>query len=154
MAYIVARGKYWRAEIRKAGHKPQYASFDTQAAAKKWARQKEAAMDAGTFVDSTLADNMTLSEALIKYRDTEIAKRGSPTQDLYRVRRWLRHDLAYRYLGSLRGVDFAVYRDERRAAGRKDNTIRLELAMISHIFTTARNEWGMEGLPMLTLTEN
>ena len=87
MAYIVARVKYWRAEIRKAGLKPIYASFDTKGAAVSWAQQKETAMTAGSFVDSSLADRMILRDALIKYRDTVIAARGNPSQDISRVNR-------------------------------------------------------------------
>ena len=40
----------------------------------------------------------------------------------------------------------ASYRDERMKAGYASNTIRLELAIISHLFEIARKEWGMEGL--------
>jgi len=40
----------------------------------------------------------------------------------------------------------ASYRDERIKAGYSSNTIRLELAIISHLFEIARKEWGMEGL--------
>jgi len=54
--------------------------------------------------------------------------------------------LAQRALSSLRGADLAKYRDERVAAGKASNTIRLELAIISHLFTIARKEWGMESL--------
>lgn len=63
-----------------------------------------------------------------------------------RIDRRVRHDLAYRTLAGLRGVDFAKYRDDRRAAGRAENTIRLELQIICHMFEIARKEWGMEGL--------
>lgn len=30
MAYISQRGAYWRAEVRKRGHKPIYRTFDTR----------------------------------------------------------------------------------------------------------------------------
>ena len=40
----------------------------------------------------------------------------------------------------------ASYRDERIKAEYSTNTIRLELAIISHLFEIARKEWGMEGL--------
>jgi len=46
----------------------------------------------------------------------------------------------------LRGSDFAKYRDDRRNQGKAENTIRLELAIVSHLFETARKEWGMESL--------
>lgn len=39
MAYIKKRGEYWRAEVRRKGHKPAYRTFDTQAEAQNWARR-------------------------------------------------------------------------------------------------------------------
>ena len=40
----------------------------------------------------------------------------------------------------------ASYRDDRLKTGYSANTVRLELAIISHLFEIARKEWGMEGL--------
>ena len=40
----------------------------------------------------------------------------------------------------------AAYRDDRLKADYSANTVRLELAIISHLFEIARKEWGMEGL--------
>ena len=40
----------------------------------------------------------------------------------------------------------ATYRDDRLKAGYSSNTVRLELAIISHLFEIARKEWGMEAL--------
>lgn len=52
-----------------------------------------------------------------------------------------------RFLSRLQdGGAFAEYRDERRAEGAAENTICLELALISHLFATARAEWGMPNL--------
>jgi hypothetical protein len=54
--------------------------------------------------------------------------------------------LAYRPLNSLRGADLAAYRDARLTAGVGGNTVRLELALPSHMFEVARREWNMEDL--------
>lgn len=35
MAYIKKRGEYWRAEVRRKGHKPTYRTFDSQVEAQK-----------------------------------------------------------------------------------------------------------------------
>jgi hypothetical protein len=35
----------------------------------------------------------------------------------------------------------AEYRDERRAAGKSASTVRLELSLLSHLFTIAIKEW-------------
>lgn len=146
MAYISQRGAYWRAEIRRRGHKPVYRTFDTRSQAQQWARRVESEIDAGAYVDRTQAERTTLGEALGRYLREVVPSKRSPGQEAGRIRRWQVHSLAYRMLASLRGADFARYRDERRADGRAENTIRLELQLVSHLFETARKEWGMEGL--------
>lgn len=147
MAYISQRGEYWRAEVRRRGYKPVYRTFDTKQQAQKWARQIEGEMDVGSFVDRSEAERTTLADALKRYRKEIVPEKRHPYQEERRIDRWLTSDLAFRTLANLRGVDFAKYRDDRRAAGRAENTIRLELQVIRHLFEIARKEWGMEGLP-------
>ena len=38
----------------------------------------------------------------------------------------------------------AAYRDKRLKTA-KPNTVRIELALLSHLFTVARQEWGLGG---------
>ncbi|KMZ11845.1 Shufflon-specific DNA recombinase [Candidatus Burkholderia humilis] len=104
-------------------------------------------MDSGSFVDRSEAERTTLAEALKRYRKEIVPEKRHPYQEERRIDRWLDNDLTHRTLANLRGTDFAKYRDERRAAGRAENTIRLELQLIRHLFEIARKEWGMEGLP-------
>ena len=147
MAYISQRGEFWRAEVRRRGYKPVYHTFYTKQQAQKWARRVEGEMDAGSFVDRTEAERTTLAEALKRYRQEIVPEKRHPYQEQRRIARWLVNDLSYRTLANLRGTDFARYRDNRRAAGRAENTIRLELQLIRHFFEIERKEWGMEGLP-------
>ena len=146
MAYISQRGEYWRAEVRRRGYKPVYRTFDTKQQAEKWARRIESEMDAGSFIDRTESERTTLREALERYQREIVPEKRYPQQERQRIKRWLENDLSYRTLASLRGADFAKYRDQRRTAGRAENTIRLELQVISHLFEIARKEWGMEAL--------
>ncbi|WP_439670882.1 site-specific integrase [Cupriavidus necator] len=146
MAYISQRGEYWRVEIRRRGYKPIYRTFDTRQQAQQWARRTEGEMDAGMYVDRTEAERTTLREALERYQREIVPTKRYPKQEITRIARWLRHELAYRTLASLRGADFARYRDQRRDDGRAENTIRLELQLVSHLFETGRKEWGMDGL--------
>jgi integrase len=146
MAYISQRGAYWRAEIRRRGYKPVYRTFDTKQQAQAWARRVEGEMDSGGYVDRSESERTTLRDALERYRRDIVPEKRHPYQENRRIDRWIRHDLAYRTLASLRGADFAKYRDERRSVGRAENTIRLELQIIGHLYEIARKEWGMEGL--------
>ncbi|AOK41833.1 site-specific integrase [Burkholderia vietnamiensis] len=146
MASITKRGRFWRAQIIRKGYPPQYRTFDTQAEAEAWARLYESEMDRGVFQSRTEAERTTLAEALDRYWREIASLKRHPRQERYRIDHWLRQPERHYSLANLRGTDFAQYRDRRRAAGRAENTIRLELAIVSHLFETARKEWGMEGL--------
>jgi integrase len=103
-------------------------------------------MDSGLYVDRTEAERTTLREALEHYRREIVPAKKHPYQEIRRIERWLQNDLSFRTLANLKGADFARYRDKRREDGRAENTIRLELQIISHLFEIARKEWGMENL--------
>ncbi|EAY56023.1 MAG: putative phage integrase [Leptospirillum rubarum] len=146
MATFEKRGDLqWRVKIRRRGFPLQTRTFNTKAEAEAWARSIETEMDRGSFVDRSEAENTTLSEALDRYaREISPHKKGS-YQELCRIENLKTHSLGKRFIAQIRGSDIALYRDERLkmvAAA----TVRLELAIISHLFEIARKEWGMESL--------
>lgn len=103
-------------------------------------------MDLGTFVCRKEAEQTTLGEALDRYeREVTPKKKGAP-QERLRIRAWKRDPLALRSLASIRGIDLAAWRDNRLAGGVSPTTARNDLALISHLFTVASKEWGMESL--------
>lgn len=146
MASITRRGLYWRAQVRRKGYPDLFATFDTRADAGTWARDVENQMDRGVFRSMAEAEKTTLHEALDRYFREIGSRKSHPYQEQQRANHWQRHPLAQRYLTTLRGVDFAKYRDDRLALGRAENTVRLELQLVSHLFEICRKEWGMEGL--------
>ena len=79
MAYIKKRGEYWRAEVRRKGHKPTYRTFDTHAEAQKWARRTESEIDTGFYVDNSAGEKMTLAEALKQYKRDVASKKRHPS---------------------------------------------------------------------------
>ena len=87
-----------------------------------------------------------LTEALDRYdREISCLKKGYH-QERKRIRSWKSHPLSARFLPEIRSADIATYRNERTRAGVSANTIRLDLAILSHLFEIARLEWGMESL--------
>jgi len=54
--------------------------------------------------------------------------------------------LAPRFLASIRGKDIMSFMKTRQAGGAGPNTVRLDLALLSHLFNVARTAWGMESL--------
>jgi len=150
MATIEKRGPYqWRAKVRKKGYGSLSKTFTLRKDAEAWGRLQESNMERGTFICSKEAENTTLIEALDRYAEEISSKKRGVDMERRRINKWKQHPLATRSLASLRGTDFAKYRDQRITEGAAGNTIRLELAIVSHLFTIARKEWGMESLSNL-----
>lgn len=143
MASIRKRGPYqYQVEIRRNGYPRQCRTFDSLREAKEWAAVIESEMARGVFVDRSEAEQTTLFDALERYlREVTPSKRSSRNEALL-IRRLQALPLAKRTLATIRGSDMAAYRDMRLKAV-KPNTVRIELALFSHLFTVARQEWGL-----------
>jgi integrase len=135
----------YRAQVRIQGFASVSKSFSRRTDAKRWIEETKTAMRSGTFI-STEADRTTLKEALERYLREVVPLKKGKKREADRVRTWMKHPLAVRFMSHLRGADFAEHRDLRRAEGRAENTIRLELALISAVYKRASREWKMEGL--------
>lgn len=101
-------------------------------------------MDRGIFVSRAEAERTTLREALDRYLAEVTPTKKGQAQETSLINRWRQDPLVTRFLASLRGADFAAYRDRRIAQGKSGNSIRIEFALVGHVFETARCEWGME----------
>jgi integrase len=118
--------------------------FETKSEAETWAATIESEMGRGGVVSQKEAENTTLSEALDRYeREVTVKKKGHQEKNL--IRKWKSHPLAKRFLATIQGKDIAEYRDTRLKEV-SPNTVRLDLALLSHLFTIAVKEWGMAGL--------
>lgn len=148
MATITKRGGRWRARVRRRGYPEQCATFATKAAAERWARGIEGRVDNGTLspVEGD-ARRITLREALERYEAEVTPRKRGANRERARLRRWMAHALADRVLAAIRPHDMAQARNDMAARGLGPNTIRLELAPLSHLFTVARKDWGLAGLP-------
>ncbi|EJN06439.1 hypothetical protein [Herbaspirillum sp. YR522] len=147
MATIRKRGtSQWEVQIRKRGYPPQSKTFKLRAAAEAWAREIEFQMDAGAFSCRKEADRTTFRDALQRYWDEVGSQKRYSKNEWGYISRWMKHPYSSRFLSNLRGADWAKYRDDRRAEGKAENTIRIELMVVSTIYNVARTEWGMESL--------
>lgn len=133
----------WQVKVRRKGYPIQTYTSASCGAAEAWGRQVENEMDRGIFVCRKEAESTTLHTALGRY-EKEVSKlKKGHEQERYRITAWQDHKLAKRTLASLRATDFAEYRDDRLAAGASAATIRNDLAVISHLFSTCTKEWGI-----------
>lgn len=146
MATIRKRGdRQWEVRVRRKGWPVQCQTFETRARAEGWGRQIEAEMDRGSFVPTALSDRTTLGEALERYASEITSAKKGAVQEQCRIAHWKCHPFAARAMSSIRGHDVAAYRDARLKTV-SPSTVRLELALLSHVFTIARKEWGFGGL--------
>jgi integrase len=138
-------GRY-QVTLRVAGFHAERKTFDQAFSASRWAKDREASLALVTAQIPQAHEAMTLREALLRYRAEVTPQKKSYRQEMKRIDAWSRHPLATRQLREIRGAHLAQHKAIRLALGRAPNTIRLELAVISHVFEVARTDWGLEGL--------
>jgi len=145
MASILKRGPFqWQATIRRKGYPTQVKTFESKREADDWASGVESEMARGVWADRTELERTSLGDLIERYSNEVSPSKRSCRTELVTARRLLRHPLALRPLSTLRAVDFARYRDGRLEEGAANNSVRLELAYLSTLFNTARNEWSIE----------
>lgn len=146
MATIRKRGPYqWQAQIRKEGYAPQSKTFESKVEAQAWAAMIESEMSRGVWLSRSEAESTTLTEALDRYtREVSIVKKGASAES-YILKMLSALDLAKRPMASIRGSDIASLRDDWLEIY-KPATVLRRLAVLSHVFSVARREWGMESL--------
>jgi integrase len=89
---------------------------------------------------------ITLGDAFKRYLIEVSPRKKRPDIERYRIQAWLLHPLSRRILHNLKIQHLSAWRDEQINQGYSANTIRLHLAVLSHLYTVAQNEWGYEGL--------
>jgi len=146
MATFRKRGPYqWEVQIRKRGYPAQSKTFNTKAEAEAWAKMIESEMARGVWISRGEAESTTLREALERYQAEIVPHKKGKVQEVSVIKMLLTLPLALRPLASIRGADLASLRD----AWQKDYapaTVLRRLAVLSHVFSVARKEWGMESL--------
>lgn len=147
MAQIRKRGpSQYQARVRLQGYPEQTRTFQTKQDAVSWANERERLVLIGLASTIREADRLTLNDALARYSKEITPWKKGAKQELARIRRWQRSPLAQLTVPNIRGVDLAQYRDSRLKDGIGPNTVRLELAVISHLYEVARKDWGLETL--------
>jgi integrase len=134
----------WKAVVRKHGWPPAYKTFRTKRDAQDWSRRTEDEMVRGVFIDRSDAEQLTLKEALARYvREVSPTKRRWTSKSEVHRARTLTESLGSYSLAAITPDLIAKHRDKRLALGLKSDTVRLELALLSHLYTIAMREWRL-----------
>lgn len=146
MASFRKRGELqWQARVARKGFPPQVKTFMTRADAEAWARQIESEFDRGTFLSRAEAESTTLKECLERYKSEISPHKKGGEQEAYLLGVMAKNPLAVRMMATIRSTDIASLRDTWLKT-LKPATVLRRLALLSHVFSIARKEWGMESL--------
>jgi len=136
--------------VRKTGWPTNTKTFRTKRDAEDWARRTEDEMVRGVYIQRSGSERMTLEKALERYL-AEVTPSKKPTTrkaEATKAKQLIQHLGKYSLAALSAGV-IANYRDTRlgtqskRGAPTSNNTVRLELALLSHLYTVAIQEWGL-----------
>ncbi|MCP3870679.1 MAG: site-specific integrase [Gammaproteobacteria bacterium] len=134
----------WKALIRKRGWPTAIKTFRTKRDALDWARRTEDEMVRGVYIDRADASQLLLKTAMDRYlREVSSTKKPSTHTAEQHKAKALKAELGGYSLAALNPNLIAGYRDQRLAAGKSANTVRLELSLLSHLFTIAIKEWRL-----------
>ena len=143
MASISRRGDYqFQVIVRRKGYPSQTKTLESHAEAQEWARDVESQMDKAQFKSRRALKQMTLHDILERYLTTVSPKKRGYTTEANRIKQLQRHPIAQRSLDTLNSSDFADYRDARLKKV-SPTTTRLELALLSNLYSIAINEWSL-----------
>ena len=141
--------------IRKKGFPTTVKTFRTKRDAEDWARRTEDEMVRGIYIQRAPAEKMTFSAALDRYLSEVTPTKRPKTQQAERTRATPLKAFFGKYsLATISAELVAEYRDKRLAGEdrldkdgnprpRSASTVRLEMALLGHLFTTAIKEWGI-----------
>ena len=136
--------KTWKAIVRKKGWPTTIKTFRTKRDAQDWARHTEDDMVRGVYIDRAPSESTTLKSAMKRYL-TEISptkSSGSQRRETVRAQPLLKELGDYALIAITPDL-IGRYRDDRLALDKSGNTVRLELALLSHLFNIAIREWRM-----------
>jgi integrase len=105
----------------------------------------ESEMSRGVWVSRSEAEATTLFEALKRYEEEISLSKKGVAQELSVLKTYKAVDLAKRPLATIRSADVAKLRDEW-LKDYKPATVLRRLSVLSHVFSIARKEWGMDSL--------
>ena len=136
--------KTWKAVVRKQGWPTTIKTFRTRRDASDWARRTEDEMVRGVYIDRSGAERLLFSKALDRYlSEVSSTKRASTAYSEGQKSKALRKFFGPYSLAAITPDLVASYRDERLQANKSNDTVRLELALLSHLFTVAIKEWRL-----------
>ena len=134
----------WKALVRKIGFPTTVKTFASKRECQDWGRQVEVEMTKGLYIDRADSTKMSIAAALDRYeREVTPTKKASTAHAEVNRIKHLKVELGKYSLAALSPQIIGAYRDRKIAEGQSNNTVRLALALVGHLYSTASKEWGL-----------
>lgn len=133
---------WWQAVIRRKGQPLQSKTFAKKIDAEAWARDVENKMDRSVFVDRSMAEATTFTDAASRYVKEVLPSKRSGDRDKYRLKS-LTEEFGQYSLATITPSMISTFRDKRLALGLSAQSVVHDINMLSRIFKTAVLDWGI-----------
>ena len=140
MAYIRKRLGKWQCVIRVKGKPPKTKTFLIKKDAKLWGKKTELHFFREDN-DIQKSDYPLFKECLEKYRDEVVIRKRSRIMETKLISYLLKESFVNYKLNFVDSRVVALYRD-RALKTLKSSSVRRRLAIVSHMYTIAKKEWG------------
>ncbi|KAJ3472782.1 hypothetical protein NLI96_g13256 [Meripilus lineatus] len=132
----------WQVKIRRKGFPSRTRTFSTKADAQEWARTVETAMDRAEHPTNRTAEQTTLGQILMRYRDEVAPTHRGGKHELPRIKQLLRHPISENAMADLTPEKIAYWRDDRLRSVSGSSVLR-EMTILRSAIKRARAEWGI-----------
>lgn len=154
--HVDKKGKTtYRVRIRLKGSPVVSATFDRISDAKEWARNTDADIRAGRYIDKMESQRRTLAELLDVYEKRVLPSKGERTVSIQKSQlKWWRNELGSLTLASITPAKINECINKLTDGGASSSTVNRYLAAISHAFTYATKDLGwLPDSPMRKITK-
>jgi integrase len=138
-------GIHYRVQIRLKGYPVQRATFQRKTDAKKWIQQTETAIREGRYFKTSESKRRTFADLANRYQKEVMPFKLRSKQESQLL--WWKEQLGHYVLADISAPLIVEHRDKlakeiTKGKLRSPATIIRYLAILSHIFTVAVNDWG------------
>ena len=145
MASIRKLNNRWEVRVRRSGQPTQTKTFTLKSDAQQWAREAEIALEKGELLQKPKPQSMTLEAAVKRYLDEVATHHKGFVSERYRLWRMTQLFGPQSQLKNITAKDVSRYKVERQKSV-TSATVRRDLNLLSSLFETAKNEWGLVAL--------
>ena len=145
MASLRKRNSRWEVRVRRLGQPTQTKTFTLKSDAQQWARKAEIALEKGELLRKPKFSPIKLEDAVGRYLEEVAIHHKGLASERYRLCAMVKRLGKTKPINTITSKDVASYKVERQKEV-TSASVRRELNILSSLFQTAKNEWGMTAL--------